>query len=146
MAPPVFANYTQEELDAQYDNQRACPTFRETLARGTLLGAEAAGLPGERDVRWGAHPLELLDIYRPAAGDRLPVVVYIHGGAWLSLDKEDSAFAAQSFVDSGCMLVALGFPDVTDVPFARMVQGVRNAVAWIRRNIERFGGDPARIV
>jgi arylformamidase len=146
LASPVFAHYTQEELDAQYDNQRACPTFRDTLARGALLGTEAAGLPGERNVRWGTHPQECLDIYRPAAGDRLPVVVYVHGGAWLTLDKEDSAFAAQAFVDTGCMLVALGFPDVTDVSFAHMVSSVRSAVAWIHGNIERFGGDPARIV
>lgn len=146
MAAPVFASYTQDELDAQYDNQRACPTFRDALELGAQRGAQAAGLAGERNVRWGPHPLELLDIYRPPNGSDFPVVIYVHGGAWLSLDKDDSAFAAQAFVDSGCMLVALGFPDVSDVPFAHMVQSVRDAIAWIHRHIARFGGDPARVV
>ncbi|WP_420226788.1 alpha/beta hydrolase [Pigmentiphaga litoralis] len=181
MSAYVFDRFTQEALDAQYNNQLACPGFRETLAQGTALSAAAAGLPGARDIAWGPHPLERLDIYGPprgtgsrdagrpgASGEAgaaegaadpgwraelpapvpalLPVLLFVHGGAWLTQDKEDSAFGAQAFADHGCMWVALGFPDAADVPFADMVASVRRGIAWVHAHIAEHGGDPQRIV
>jgi arylformamidase len=155
----VFDRYTQEALDAQYNNQLACPGFRDTLAQGTALSAAAAGLPGARDIAWGPHPLERLDIYRPprpaGLGEAalqglppalLPVLLFVHGGAWLTQEKEDSAFGAQAFADHGCMWVALGFPDAADVAFADMVASVRRGIAWVHTHIAEQGGDPQRIV
>nr|WP_306455946.1 alpha/beta hydrolase [Pigmentiphaga litoralis] len=140
-------------------------------------------MPGARDVAWGTHPLERLDIYGPrrlgasggagalggvgASGDvgtlrgegaqghaalspglpaLLPVLLFVHGGAWLTQEKEDSAFGAQAFADQGCLWVALGFPDASDVPFADMVASVRRGIAWVHTHIAAHGGDPQRIV
>ncbi|MDX3905907.1 MAG: alpha/beta hydrolase [Pigmentiphaga sp.] len=146
MKTAVYGDYDQEELDRQYDNQRYCPTFRETLDEGARLSLEASPLCTERDVRWGEHPDARLDIYRPAGPGPYPVVVYVHGGAWLGQSKEESAFAAPAFVEDQCMYVALGFPRASQVPFADMVAAVREGIGWIVRNIARFGGDPRRIV
>jgi len=146
-APPVFNGYSQAQLDAQYDNQAACPDFRSTLDAGAALSRKASGLAGERGVRWGRDGRESLDIYREASGPGLlPVVVYVHGGGWLILDKESSAFGARSFGAAGCLFVALGFHTAATVPFAEMVERVREGVAWIAQNIQRYGGDPERIV
>ncbi|OVZ64716.1 hypothetical protein CDO44_00430 [Pigmentiphaga sp. NML080357] len=146
MKAAVFGDYDQEELDRQYDNQRYCPTFRDTLDEGARLSLQALPLCTERDVRWGEHRDARLDIYRPPGAGPHPVVVYVHGGAWLGQSKEESAFAAPSFVRDGCVYVALGFPRASQVPFADMVAAVREGIAWIVRNIARHGGDPARIV
>jgi len=142
----VFGDYDQEALDHQYDNQRYCPTFRRTLDEGARLSQEAVSLRTGHDVRWGAHQDARLDIYAPAGPGPHPVVVYVHGGAWLGQNKEESAFAAPAFVRDGCMYVALGFPRASQVPFAEMVAAVREGVGWIARNIARHGGDPSRIV
>jgi arylformamidase len=146
MSALVFQSYSQQQLDSQYDNQAWCPSFKEEMARYRALSADAAKLHGERHVGWGEHPAECLDIYRPATGDALPVVIYVHGGGWLQLGKEDNAFAANSLVDAGCVLVVLGFPNATDVPVRAMVDSVRRGVAWVRRHIGSHGGDPERIL
>ncbi|MFC6280185.1 MULTISPECIES: alpha/beta hydrolase [Polaromonas] len=149
MSDRVFADYNQAELDAQYDNQRACPDFAGILERAAQLSQGAAGLAGERDVRWGDDARESLDIYRPAAPGPLaglPVVVYVHGGGWLILDKSSSAFAAPAFTEAGCLFVALGFHTAQSVDFSTMVERVRHGIGWIAQNIHRHGGDPARIV
>jgi len=146
MNTAVFGDYDQEALDRQYDNQRHCPTFRRTLDEGARLSFEAAPLCTARDVRWGAHDEARLDIYAPAGPGPHPVVVYVHGGAWVAQNKEESAFAAPAFVREGCMFVALGFPRASQVPFDRMVAAVREGVGWIARRIADYGGDPARIV
>lgn len=148
MTSPVFHRYDQAGLDAQYDNQRACPGFASVLERARQMSLTAFVLPGERDVRWGDDAKESLDIYRPAEaqpGQRLPVVVYVHGGGWLILDKESSAFAAPAVVADGCLFVALGFHTAATLPFSRMVERVRHGVAWLRDHIGAYGGDPERI-
>ncbi len=149
MTEPVFARYSQNELDAQYNNQLACPDFGRILARCAELSQAAAGLPGERDLRWGRDAKESLDIYRPASASPpagWPVVVYVHGGAWLILDKSSSAFAAPAFTDAGCLFVAMGFHTALTVDFGAMVERVRYGIDWLAQHIHLYGGDPARIV
>lgn len=148
---PIFADYDQAELDAQYDNQRACPAFADTLAMARQMSLDAAALPGERNVRWGNDARESLDIYRPKSSlpeDRklAPTVVYVHGGGWFLLDKESSAFAAPSITEDGCMFVALGFHTVATVDFSTMVERVRAGIAWVIQNISAYGGDSDRVV
>lgn len=142
----VFADFDQIELDAQYNNQAACPGFADILGHGALLSRNAAGLAGERNVRWGVDQRESLDIYVPASSGPYPVMVYVHGGGWQSLDKECSAFAAPAFTAAGYMLVVLGFHTIPNVDFATMVERVRCGIGWIAHHIYRHGGDPQRVV
>ncbi len=146
MATTVFGAYDQAALDLQYDNQRHYPDFRQILAQGAELSAAALPWCTHRDVPWGDYPDARLDIYRPAGRGRVPVVLYVHGGAWVAQNKEESAFAAQPLLEDGCMLVTLGFPRASQVSFDVMVQAVREGVAWVRRNIASYGGDADRIV
>ena len=149
MTVPVFTKFSQAELDAQYNNQLACPDFAGVLARCAQLSQDAAVLPCEREVRWGDDARESLDIYRPArAGPSvgLPVVVYVHGGAWLILDKDSSAFAAPAFTQAGCIFVSMGFHTASTTDFGTMVERVRYGIDWLAQHIHLHGGDPARIV
>lgn len=45
-----------------------------------------AGVQGELDLAYGAHPRERLDLFRPE-GDPRGLVVFVHGGYWLRFDK-----------------------------------------------------------
>jgi arylformamidase len=101
-----------------------------------------------RDIAYGALPDEKLDIFRPkdaTPGDRRPVVVFVHGGAWRNLDRASASFAAETFTVRGALYVALGF---SRMPAAgsldEMVAQVRVALAWLWLNIEQHGGDRMR--
>jgi arylformamidase len=146
---PVFTKFSQAELDAQYNNQLACPDFAGILEHCAQLSQAAAVLPCDREVRWGDDAKESFDIYRPARDSPpagLPVVVYVHGGAWLILDKESSAFAAPAFTQAGCIFVSMGFHTVLSRDFGTMVERVRYGIGWLAEHIHLYGGDPARIV
>ena len=141
----VFLDYTQGELDRQYD-QRAWVTNAVEIIRRYRDNSDAVRARlGEPDVyAYGDTPSETLDLFRTDRPNA-PIQVFIHGGAWRLLSKRDSAFAAETFVRAGAHFIALDFALVPNVPLAEMAAQVRRAIAWIYRNTGIFGGNPERI-
>lgn len=142
----VYSGYTQAELDAQYDNPKACPSHNDIMGEVRALSKRARADVAVPDLRWGEDGRECLDIYGDVHATSRPVVVFVHGGAWVSLDKEASAFAAPAFTKAGALFVALGFHTAATVNFSHMVARVRHGIGWLVNHIHHFGGDPERIV
>jgi arylformamidase len=137
-------------LDREYNNRALVPEHADILARWARASqAVRAQGPCLTDLRYGHGPAELLDIFPavqpPAGGGPAPVLFFIHGGYWRSLDKADHSFLAPVFQRLGvCVVVpnyalcpAVTVPDIT----LQMVQ----ALAWTQRHIGVHGGDATRI-
>lgn len=99
-----------------------------------------------------------LDVYAPSDPDArppLPVVVWVHGGAWRRGDKTTTACAkANHFTARDHLLVSVNYrlsPDPPDPDNADRVRypihprDVATAVAFVHRHIGELGGDPDRI-
>ncbi len=105
-------------------------------------GAVRAG----RDIAYGSHPRQRLDIYRPRAAARpVPVVVFIYGGSWNSGSKDDYGFAAAAFAGNGHVSVVPDYRLVPEVRFPSFLDDCAAALAWVRNNIAAYGGDPHTI-
>jgi arylformamidase len=145
--PSVFLDYDQAALDAAYD-QAAYAANREQLIERRIRDSEIArrriGEP-ER-VAYGTAEIERLDIYRSGRA-AAPVFVFIHGGAWRSGRSKDFTTPAEMFLAAGAHYVVPDFACVQDVGgnLTVLADQVCRAVAWIHRNIARFGGDPSRL-
>jgi len=131
--------------DRMYNNRARVPEHPVHFARWADLSRQARSQsPCELDLPYGEQPAERLDVF-PAPQPGAPVLVFIHGGWWRSLDKSDHSFVAPSFTRDGACVV---LPNYTLAPAATIpqitMQMVR-AVAWTFHNIARFGGDPRRI-
>jgi arylformamidase len=141
----IFLDYDQEQLNHQYDNPAWAPNMAEVVGRyGTLSAHAYDRLEVQRDVRYDTAPGALVDIF-PAAEPGSPVFVFIHGGQWKKLSKEQSAFAAEPFVAEGAAWVAVGFDMIPHVTLDEIVRQNREAVAWVRRNAASMNGDPEKI-
>jgi arylformamidase len=101
--------------------------------------------PHERDIVYDAKSGQKLDIV-PALGPGLkPAFVFIHGGYWRLLSKDESVYMAPALNASGITLVA---PDYALAPAASLeeiVRQVRAAIAWLYRHGGAHGIDPERI-
>lgn len=137
--------YSLDEIDRQY-NARAsvpdCLPFLQEYADTSKLAREQLG--GELSVPYGTHPDETLDVF-PAAQADAPVFVFIHGGYWRALSKDDSSFMAPAFTAAGATVVAINYSLAPAATLPAIVDQCRRAVAWVYKNISRFQGDPARI-
>lgn len=98
-------------------------------------------------VRFGSHG-QTLDVWRAetaANADKRPVLIFWHGGGWVKGARQDYAFAGRAFARQGFVVVIPDYRKVPDVRFPAFVEDGAEAVAWVRDNIARFGGDPQRI-
>lgn len=94
-----------------------------------------------------------VNVFTPApGGDHLPVIVYIHGGGYVSGSPASAWYDGAAFARDGVVTVTLsyrlGFDGFGHVPGAPANRGVRDWVAaleWVRENIAAFGGDPDRV-
>lgn len=86
-----------------------------------------------------------LDLYIPEKGNNLPVMVFIHGGAWKMGDKGNHSKKPLRFVREGYIFASINYRMSPDVTFPVYVQDVAKAIGWIHKNIAPYGGDPKKI-
>ncbi|KAB2868940.1 MAG: alpha/beta hydrolase [Ideonella sp.] len=132
-------------LDAQYNNRARVPQTAQILARwaeSSKLARER--LQGKLDIRYGDQPGEALDVF-PAAHAGAPVLVFIHGGYWRTLDKADQSFIAPAFVEAGATVVVPNYALCPSVTIETIALQMTRALAWVWRNPGVHSGDPNRI-
>jgi arylformamidase len=78
-----------------------------------------------------------MDLF-PAANPR-GALLFIHGGYWRALDKSEHSFVAPAFVAEGIGVAVVNYDLCPDVSIARIVEEVREAVAWLIREGTRHG-------
>ena len=147
MSKKVFLDYDQAALDAQFDNRAKVPAFPQYLERYRADSVSARGRfpAAQLDVPTGSSPIERIDIFPAAAAGPAPVLVFIHGGYWLMLDKADFSFVANGFVPHGITTVVIDYALIPSVRMGELVRQCRQAVAWVLANAAGFGGDPDRV-
>lgn len=141
---------TSAWFDSMYNNRALVPDHAAHFAQWAQTSADArASLKCTLDIAYGDGPNETLDIF-PAKQANAPVVVFIHGGYWRSLDKSDHSFVAPALHDMGACVVVLnyalcpGTPE-TPVTIPDIAQQMVKALAWTWHHIAQHGGDPKNV-
>lgn len=136
-------------LDSQYNNRALVPEHQQHFDRWARESALAR--QSDRallDLAYGHGAGETLDVFPAARKPGVPpapVLVFIHGGYWRSLDKSDHSFLAPSFVRSGTCVVVPNYALCPAVTIADIAMQMAQALAWVYRHIGAHGGDPQRI-
>jgi len=131
-------------LDRMYNNRQLVPEHGEFFSRWASSSAQARTRRCTLDLSYGAEPGETLDIF-PAERPNAPVLVFIHGGYWRSLDKSDHSFVAPAFVDQGYCVVVVNYALCPAVTIPQISLQMVKAMTWIWHNIPTWGGDPDRL-
>ena len=126
---------------------REATTFGATPQRGPVAEVTLIpepSVPGEATLN--------VNVFTPRPGDsaaRLPVLVYIHGGGYVSGSPASPWYDGESFARDGLVTVTvsyrLGFDGFGLIDGAPSNRGVRDwlaALDWVQREITAFGGNP----
>lgn len=132
-------------LDRMYNNRALVPEHARHFGQWAEASEDARSAhPHHLDVAYGGSAKEKLDVF-PAAPKGAPVVVFVHGGYWRSLDKSEHSFIAPAFTNQGACVVLPNYALCPAVTLPQIVMLMVKALAWTYRNISQYGGDPQRI-
>jgi arylformamidase len=140
-----WRDLAESEIEFHFNPRAGFADFQRVFDRWAALSEAARRrLPTLADLRYGAGPLQTLDLHGAGGGPK-PVLVFIHGGYWRALDKRDVSFVAAPFVERGAVVCNLNYDLCPQVTLDRVVAEIHEAIAWIWRKAPAFGGDRDRI-
>jgi acetyl esterase/lipase len=105
------------------------------------------GAKAHRDLEYvqGGHERQRLDLYVPENADKpLPVIVWVHGGAWLAGNK-DSGGPALTFVRRGYAVASINYRLSQHARFPAQIEDCKAAIRWLRANAKTYNLDPDHI-
>lgn len=142
----IYREYDKAGLDAQYNNRIRFPHYADYFKKWQERSANTrANFANARlEVAYGPSPTEKLDIF-PAAKAGAPINVFIHGGYWHSLDKDDFSYVAEGMVSHDVTSIVINYALAPAHNMDEIVRQVRAALSWVYRNAADFGSDPDRI-
>ncbi|SFP25780.1 Acetyl esterase/lipase [Mesorhizobium sp. NFR06] len=105
--------------------------------------AQRAPQPAPRTVDYGPARL---DVYAPDGAKNLPVVFFVHGGAWRFGNRSQVGSKPDFLLANGFVFVSIDYRMLPEADVATQASDVEKAYAYARANIARYGGDPKRIV
>ncbi|HEY8289695.1 MAG TPA: alpha/beta hydrolase [Acetobacteraceae bacterium] len=135
---PPFEALTPPEARQAYINSRK------------VLQPAAQPVAESRDTAVpGPHGNIPVRLYRPdgtTASDRLPALIYYHGGGWLLGDLDSHDGVCRRFANAAqCRVVSIDYRMAPEHKFPAAVDDCAAATRWAIDNAERLGIDPARV-
>lgn len=115
-----------------------------SAATGQSLDAVPEGTRIQRDVPYvrNGHARQKLDLYVPEEGTKLPLVILIHGGAFMAGSKEGEN--PGRWLRKGYAVASVNYRLSQHAAFPAAVQDCKAAVRWLRANAVKNGIDPDR--
>jgi arylformamidase len=130
----LYRGMDRVALDAAYNNTKAVSDFPAIFAGFRTRSRHLYETTQcHRDVRYGDHPRERFDLLR--GGDsNAPVMVYVHGGYWQTLTKEDFAFVAQGPLELGFDVVLAEYKLAPEASMTQIVQEIGRLLDHLAAN------------
>jgi acetyl esterase/lipase len=96
------------------------------------------------DVAYGSGPAQKLDVY-PSATPNSPLIVLIHGGAWVGGSKNDLTELASFLQDAGYTVSSIDYRLSWQATFPANIQDVACALTHLRSNAAAYNADTSRV-
>jgi acetyl esterase/lipase len=139
-------------------------TFFRTVMLAALLGGRAILAPAQvtkspallnapegvtayREVAYveNGHARQVLDLYVPEAGSGpLPLIIWIHGGAWSGGDKNGCPPLRQGYTQQGYAVASLNYRLSQHAIFPAQIEDCKAALRWLRAHAKKYRLDPAK--
>ena len=116
------------------------------------LEAPPRSVGAERDIAFGDHPLQRLDVFfsTPEMGAGKPILIFVHGGGFTGGDKHRPGdFTYDNVmiwaVENGFVGVNTNYRLAPEFAYPNATEDLASAIAWAREHGDEYGGDPNTI-
>jgi len=155
MPQGLYRGMDRAEIDRQLNLRARWPDYELTFDRWAKASAAARDrIGGLLDLAYGETGGQSLDLFLPENGAsggprgnlaRHPLLVFIHGGYWQSLDKGDFSYLAPPFLEAGIAFASVNYDLAPYVGLGEIVAQVRRAIVWLTHAGGAYGLDVERL-
>ncbi len=137
---------TPDEIEQGYNNRAAVPDHPRFIQECTdrSRAARDAYKPA-LNLRYGPNAGEVLDLFVPA-GPARGTFVFIHGGYWRALSKDDYSYVAGPMLDAGIACTVIDYDLAPRVSVGTIVEECQRALLWVARHGAAHGAHPGNVV
>ena len=102
------------------------------------------GITVHRDLAYvtDGHERQKLDLYVPDEGENLPLIIWIHGGAWRGGSK--AHYNPMAYLKAGYAGASINYRLSQHAIFPAQIEDVKAAVRWLRANAQTYRLNPDR--
>ncbi|MCX6910784.1 MAG: alpha/beta hydrolase, partial [Verrucomicrobia bacterium] len=102
------------------------------------------GVRALREIEYmpGGGPSQSLDLYLQKSDRPLPLIIWVHGGAWLSGDKRGGPFF--QMLARGYAVASLNYRLSHQAVFPAQIEDCKAAIRWMRAHAREYNLDPGR--
>lgn len=144
---PAGRERLAEAFDAEFRSDATVVGLRrlfDGLAELSNTGMpRLAGL--QTDIRYEPSLSATLDVLVPRGPGPHPVMVYLHGGAWVAGSPKSHRKLTARIAEAGYLVVSVDYRLAPEHPFPAGLNDSIAAIGWAVRHAHRYGGDPARL-
>lgn len=142
----MTAPLTPAEVERGYNNREAVPDHARYLAEcATRSVAAREAFAPARNVRYGPNAGEVMDIFVPSGKVR-GTFVFLHGGYWRALSKDDYSYVAGPMLAEGIACAVVDYDLAPRVTVGTIVDECRRALAFVAQEGARHGLDAGNVV
>lgn len=102
-------------------------------------------VPTMSNVSYGPDPRNVLDFWVASGDGPRPLLVYVHGGGWLTGDKSLKGPAIQPFLDKGISFAAINYRLTPEHPLPAPVYDAARAIQFLRSKAGSWNIDTTHI-
>ncbi|MFQ3333587.1 MAG: arylformamidase [Woeseiaceae bacterium] len=126
-------------LEREYSPSSCVPDYEELVARYTSESLVAEDtVHFKKDLMYDLDSKECLDLCT-TNNPNSPLLIFIHGGYWQFLGKNDSLFPAKSLTDSGIAYCAIDYTLAPKASISEMLEQCRRSIQWLYKNALKYG-------
>jgi len=115
--------------------QQKQPPKAPALPEGTTV---------EKNIAYGPHERNKLDIYVPKGDGPFPLLVWIHGGAWRAGNKDTNVFGL-ALLNKGYAVASINYRFSNHAVYPAQIHDCKGAIRFLRANAKKYKFDPDHI-
>ena len=143
----VYKGFDQQELDIQYKAAATVPNMQDFIDDYISLSSIARDtLDCISDLRFGPSDTETLDLFPVPDAKNTPLFIFIHGGYWRMLSKNESSFMAPNLVKNGIAVASINYTLVPPANIDQIVAECRRAIKWLYDNSVNYNIEPIHLI
>ena len=147
-ATPLWREMTAEERSEAYSPSSMLDGPLDPYIQAYIdKSAHAyAACPDVQTLRYGDQDSNTIDVAVPPTGSPVPLHIFIHGGYWQALSKNDSFFPAPGTLAGGIAFAAVDYTLCPDAGLDEIVDECCRAVSCLMGQADQLNIDPARVL